>query len=75
MICLDISINGTLFCRAGIEGAILLSTTLGIFVGSEEGHMLDISGMSELSTGKDAHIYWPAKKSLSPGDVIEVSRR
>ena len=53
----------------------MLSTTLGIFVGSEEGHMLDISGMSELSTGKDAHIYWPAKKSLSPGDVIEVSRR
>ena len=72
MICLDISINGSLFCRAGIEHSVCLSPVLNTFVGSEDCASLSITGMCELSAARSAHVYWP-KRNLSPGDVVRFA--
>jgi hypothetical protein len=37
---------------------------------SEEGATLDISEMSELPAGTDAHVYWRTKSKLLPEDVV-----
>ena len=69
MICLDISVNGSPFCRAGIERSIFLSPVLRIFVGSDDCASLSITGMRELPKDSSAHVYWP-ERNLSPGDVV-----
>src|ERR1700743_2043799 len=72
MICLDISVNGSPFCRAGIEQSIFLSPALRIFVGSEDCASLSITGMCEISADRSAHVYWP-ERNLSPGDVVRFT--
>lgn len=70
MICLELSINGRLLCRSGIDNAILLSSHLSHFVGSGDGATLRVNGVVELAEGTDAHVLWQVRDGLSIGDVI-----
>jgi hypothetical protein len=73
MICIEISLNGKLLWRAGIENATMLAPMIGSFVGSEDLADLHVSGMCELPGERSAHVDWGEPAVLRAGDVVRFA--
>lgn len=73
MICLEISRNSTLLCRAGIENASMLSLHLSAFVGADYLAHLFIGGMCDLDGERTAHVNWGDIENMSAGGKVTVA--
>lgn len=73
MVGIQVTRNGSLVCRAGIENATILSVHVHAWIGGDAAAQLDVTGMCELSEGKSAHVYWDNCVSLDSLDDVVVA--
>jgi hypothetical protein len=70
MVCVEVNLDGSLFRRAGIQDASLITPIVSGFVGDDTPARLDLSGMCELGGERAAHVYWaPPQLALRSGSV------
>jgi len=71
MICVEVSLDGALFRRAGIKDASLITPTVSGFIGDETPAQLMLRGMCDLAGGRSAHVNWgPDQVDLQIGAVV-----
>jgi hypothetical protein len=73
MVGLQITRNGSIVCRAGIENATILSIHLHAWIGGDAPAQLDVTGMCELPQGRSAHVYWDTCVGLHNLDDVVVA--
>jgi hypothetical protein len=72
MLCLEIRRGPALFCRMGIQDALLFTPVVCAFVG-EQFPSLSLSGMCGLPGDRRAHVYWGEDTPLVHGDALRFS--
>jgi len=71
MVCVEVSLDGSLFRKLGIKDASLITPTVHGFVGDEAPASLILSGMCDLGGERAAHVYWgPDEVALNGGSVV-----
>jgi hypothetical protein len=75
MICLIVTRNNEVVCKAGISNACLLSTILSGGLGDDDPASFHVSGMQELPGGRNAHVYWVHETAIVPGDHLVFALR
>lgn len=70
MYLLNVSLNGSPLCFAGIAEASSVSVVVGASVYGDEVASFHVAGMQELDGERMAHVYWVEEHPLNIGDVL-----
>ena len=74
MICIEISLNGKLLWRAGLENAVVLSSTLSSLLGPSQAPVQLLAiGVCRLPDGRIANGHWGESPPVNMGDVVRFT--